>query len=59
MMMKRGMVDKQGESMVATYGYLEVSNPGLQLIGSNEYDVSCLNGTWTSSSISEEFLPIT
>ena len=40
MMMKRGMVDK-GESMVASYRYLEVSNPGLQMIASNECDVSC------------------
>ena len=29
-MMKREMVDKQGESMVASYRYLGVSNPGLQ-----------------------------
>ena len=32
--MKRGKVDKQGdsgESMVASYRYLEVSNPGLQI----------------------------
>ena len=32
-------VDKQSESMVARYRYLEVSNPGLQIIGSNECDV--------------------
>ena len=38
--MKRGMVDKQGESMVASYSYLGVSNPGLQMLGSNECDVS-------------------
>ena len=36
-MMKRGKVDKQGESMFASYRYLEVSNPGLQMIGSNEW----------------------
>ena len=43
MMMKRGMVDKQGESMFASYRYLGVSNPGLQTIGSNECEVSiCL-----------------
>ena len=56
MMMKRGMVDKQGESMVASYRYLGVSNPGLQMIGSSECDVSCLYGTRPHSSISEEFL---
>ena len=39
-MMKRGMVDKQGESMVAIYRYLGVSNPDLQMIGSNKCDVS-------------------
>jgi len=32
MMMKRGKVDKQEESIVASYRYLEVSNPGLQMI---------------------------
>ena len=31
--MKRGVVDKQGESMVASYRYLGVSN---QMLGSNE-----------------------
>ena len=36
MMMKRGKVGKQGDSMVASYKYLEVSNLGLQMIGSNE-----------------------
>ena len=41
-LMKRGMVDKQGEFVVASYRYLEVSNPGLQIIGSNERDVSFL-----------------
>ena len=39
---KKEKVDKQGESMVASYRYLEVSNQGLQMIGSNECDVSCL-----------------
>ena len=34
-------VDKQGETMVASSRYREVSNPGLQIIGSNECDVSC------------------
>ena len=42
---KRGKGDKQGESMVASYMYLVVSNPGLQMIWSNECDVSCLRGT--------------
>ena len=42
MMTKRGMVDKQGESMFASHRYLGVSNPGLQMIGSNDCDVSCL-----------------
>ena len=37
MMMKRRKVDKQGESTIAMY--VEVSNPGLQIIESN---VSCL-----------------
>ena len=46
--MKRGMVDKQGESMVASYKYLGVSNPGLQMIGSNECNVSYLYGTRAS-----------
>ena len=55
MMMKRGKVDKQGESMVASYRYLGVSNPGLQIIGSNECDVSCM-APGPHSSISEEFL---
>ena len=41
-MMKRGKVDEQGESTVARFSYLEVSNPGLQMIASNEYDVSYL-----------------
>ena len=44
-MIKRGKEDKQRESMVASYRYLGVSNPGLQMIGSNECDVSCLNST--------------
>ena len=39
---KKGKVDKQGESMDASYRYLEVSNPGLKMIGSNECDVSYL-----------------
>ena len=34
-------MDKQGVSLVASCRYLEVSNPGLQMIGSNECDVSC------------------
>ena len=33
---------KGGESLIASYRYLEVSNPGLQMIGSNECDVSCV-----------------
>ena len=44
----RGKVDKQGESMVASYRYLEVSNPGLQMLGSNECDVSSQYGTLSS-----------
>ena len=32
--------DKQVESMVASYRYLGVSNPGLQMLESNECDVS-------------------
>ena len=48
MMMKKGMVDKQGESMVASYRYLEVSNPGLQMLGNNECGVTCLYGTQAS-----------
>ena len=48
MMMKRGMVDKHGESMVASYRYLGVSNPGLQMLGSNECDVSSQYGTRAS-----------
>ena len=47
-MVKRGKVDKQGESMVASYRYLEVSNPGLQMLGSNECDVSYQYGTLSS-----------
>ena len=39
-MMKRGMVDKQGESMIASYRYLVVSNPGIQMLGNNECYVS-------------------
>ena len=42
MMIKRGKVDKQGESMVAGYRYMKVFNPGLQMIESNECDVSYL-----------------
>ena len=34
--------------MVASYRYLGVPNPGLQMIGSNECDVSCLYGTRAS-----------
>ena len=41
-------MDKQGESMVANYRYLGVSNPGLQMLGSNECDVSFKYGTWAS-----------
>ena len=42
------MVDNQGESMVASYRYLGVSNPGLQILGSNECDVSYQYGTRAS-----------
>ena len=48
MMTKRGMVDKQGESMVASYWYLGVSNPGLQMLGSNGSDVFYQYGTRAS-----------
>ena len=48
MMMKRGMVEKQGESRVASYRYLGVSNPGLQMLGSIECDVSYQYGTRAS-----------
>ena len=34
--------------MVASYRYLGVSNPSLQMLGSNECDVSCLHGTRAS-----------
>ena len=44
MMMKRVKVDKQGESMVASYRYPGVSNPRLKMIGSNECDVSSISG---------------
>ena len=42
--------------MVARYRYLGVSNPGLQMIGSNECDVSYQMAPGPHSSISEEFL---
>ena len=42
------MVDKQGEFMVASDRYLGVSNPGLQMLGSNECDVSYQYGTRAS-----------
>ena len=48
MMMKRGKVEKQGESMVASYRYLGVSNPGLQMLRSNECNVSYQYGTRAS-----------
>ena len=51
------MVDKQEESMVASYRYLGVSNPGLQMLGSNEcvmFPISTASGP--HSSISEGFL---
>ena len=41
-------MDKQRESTVSSYRYLGVSNPGLQMIGSNEFDVSYLYGTRAS-----------
>ena len=46
--MKRGKVDKQGESMVASYRYLEVSNPDLQWLGAMRCDVSYQYGTRAS-----------
>jgi len=48
MMKKREMADKQGESTVASYRYLGVSNPDLHTKGSNECDVSYLYGTQAS-----------
>ena len=48
MVMKRGKVDKEGESMVASYRDLGVSNLGLQMLGSNEFDVSNQYGTRAS-----------
>ena len=54
MITKRGMVDKQGESMVARFGYLEV-NPIRAYKGSGAMSVMfpvCM----PYSSISEEFL---
>ena len=33
-------MDKQGDSMVTSYMNLGVSNPGLQMFGSNECDIS-------------------
>ena len=53
---KKGKVNKQGEAMVASYRYLGVSNPGLQMLGCNECDVSYQSGTRASFSISEGFL---
>ena len=55
-MMTRGMVDNQGESMVASYRSLGVSNPGLQMLGSKESNVSISMLPGPHSSISEEFL---
>ena len=43
--MKRGKVDKQGKSMVASYKYQEVSNLGLQMTRSNKCDVPVLQST--------------
>ena len=51
MMMKRGKLDKQGESMVASYRYLGVFNLDLQMIGSN-----VCKAPMPHSRISEEFL---
>ena len=48
MMMKREMVDKQGESIVASHRCLGASNPGLLMLGSNEWDVSYQYGTRAS-----------
>ena len=45
---KKGRVDKQGESMVASYRYLGACNQGLQMLGSNECDVSYQYGTRAS-----------
>ena len=38
----------QGESMVASYRYMGVSNPGIHMLGSNECDVSYQYGTRAS-----------
>ena len=56
MMIKRGKVDKQGETMVASYRYLEVSNTGFQRLGamSAMFPVDKTLGFY--SSISEKFL---
>ena len=57
MMMKRVKVDKQGQSMIAGYRYLGVSNQGLQMLGSNECDVSYqYMAPGPHSSIAEGFL---
>ena len=42
--------------MVTSYRYLGVSKPGLQMLGSNECDVSYQYGTMFPTSISEGFL---
>ena len=50
------MVDKQGESMVASYRYLGVSNPGIQMLGSKSVMFPISMAPRPHSSISEEFL---
>ena len=56
--MKRGKVDKQGKSMVASYRYLRVSNPGFQKGGISVMFPVC-KAPGPHSSISEEFLHYT
>ena len=50
------MVYKQGESMFASYRYLGVSNPGLQILGSNECEVPICLAPGSHFSLSGEFL---
>ena len=42
------LTSRKKETMVASYRYLGVSNPGLQMIGSNECDDPCLYDTRAS-----------
>ena len=49
-------MDKQGESMVASYRYLGVSNPGLQMLGAMSVMFPVCKAPGPPSSKSEEFL---